>query len=117
MDRPRLNRIKRFAAGLLLLAIPAFFITSVNTMTARANANASANQSANNQPQSASGLPVIGFTQTNYTFSEGAGNVSISVEIEPILTGTMTATVEYLTVDGTASEPGDYTATSGCPYI
>jgi hypothetical protein len=112
MERSRSNRIKRFAVGLLLLAIPAVFIASINTLTAQANKNSSPGQTSINQ--SLLDLHTIEFILTGSSISEGGGTASIDVEIDPgIITPSLEIYVEYLTVDGTAKEPGDYEFTSG----
>lgn len=55
--------------------------------------------------------PTIQFSSASYSRSENGGSATITVDINGTLTGT--ASVEYLTVDGTATSGSDYTAASG----
>lgn len=56
-------------------------------------------------------VPVLRFTNTTTTVAENGGNAQVTVVREGPLN--QTATVNYTTVDGTATQPGDYTTTSG----
>ena len=56
-------------------------------------------------------LPALSFAGSNITVSETAGTVTLTVELDPASTGTVT--VDYATSDQTAQAGEDYTATSG----
>lgn len=47
------------------------------------------------------------------TVNEGVGTASVSVTLDQPVGAGKTASVDYAATDGTASSPGDYTATSG----
>jgi hypothetical protein len=114
MERRRSNRIKRFTAGLFLLAVPAIFIASINTLTAQATKNASSGQFSVDQSQLERDQHVIEFSLTGSSINEGGGMANINVEIDPpIVTASVEIYVQYLTVNGTASAPGDFVAESG----
>ena len=55
--------------------------------------------------------PTVQFSSSTYSVNENAGTVTLTIT----KTGTtaLSATVNYSTSDGTATQPGDYTATSG----
>ena len=62
------------------------------------------------------GVPIrqaggVRFTQASYEENEDTGNVTIEVERVNGTAGTLT--VQYSTVDGSATQPDDYTAASG----
>ncbi|MFN8494327.1 MAG: Calx-beta domain-containing protein [Caldilineaceae bacterium] len=57
------------------------------------------------------GAPTLQFSQANATINENVGTASLTVLLSHATT--QTVTVNYTTVDGTASAPGDYTASSG----
>ena len=56
-------------------------------------------------------LPLVQFSAANYNVNEGAGTVTVTVT----KTGTtaLPSTVNYATSDGSATQPADYTQTSG----
>jgi uncharacterized repeat protein (TIGR01451 family) len=56
-------------------------------------------------------MPKIGFSSNVYTVTEHAGSVTITVILTP--TSEVTATVNYVTSDGTATAGNDYVATNG----
>jgi hypothetical protein len=45
--------------------------------------------------------------------AEDAGNAVFTVSLDRVITGAETVTVDYTTANGTADQPGDYTATNG----
>ena len=95
MNNTGRKRLVRFGAALLVFALlPAAVIFS-GTLSASAGERQSAAM--------LQGTPVVGFKFQSYSVPEG-GTASISVVISqaPVTT----ATVEYLTVDGTATSPG-----------
>jgi len=55
-------------------------------------------------------MVTIGFSQSAYTVMEGAGSVSVTVDVQGSLAREVVVTLS--TVDGTAMASGDYTATS-----
>ena len=56
-------------------------------------------------------LPALSFASANITVNEDAGTVTLTVELDPASTGTVT--VDYATSDQTAQAGVDYTAASG----
>ena len=56
-------------------------------------------------------LPELSFASTNITVNENAGTATLTVELDPASTGTVT--VDYATSDETAEAGEDYTAASG----
>ena len=56
-------------------------------------------------------LPALSFAGSNITVNETAGTATLTVELDPASTGTVT--VDYATSDQTAQAGVDYTATSG----
>ena len=60
---------------------------------------------------SAEPLPELSFAGSNITVSETAGTATLTVELDPASTGTVT--VDYATSDQTAQAGVDYTAASG----
>ena len=56
-------------------------------------------------------LPALSFAGSNITVSETAGTATLTVELDPASTGTVT--VDYATSDQTAQAGEDYTAASG----
>jgi hypothetical protein len=116
MDRSRFKRIQHFSYGLLLLAVPAIFIVSMSSLPAWANVNSSANSSLNPSQAPASGLPIVGFQSVNTTVDEAVGTTTVNVVLDSA--ASPTATVEYLTLNGTAiggttSTDGDFIHKSG----
>lgn len=57
------------------------------------------------------GTPTIGFTFTSIPVKEMAGTLYVEVSLSS--QSTETVTVQYMTVDGSALAPDDYTSTSG----
>jgi hypothetical protein len=105
MKPSRLNRPTRFGAGVLLFI--AIVILTFALIQAFSGPAAVVQAAPLQQPQH-----LISFTNSNFTVNEGDGTVTIDVAISPGLTAPMTATVEYLTVNGTAQAGLDYIATS-----
>ena len=56
-------------------------------------------------------VPVVDFSSKTYSVDEGAGTATITVTLD--IAAWQQVTVKYTTIDGTAVEPGDYTAISG----
>ena len=55
--------------------------------------------------------PVLSLTPADQSVSEDAGSMTLTVSLSAV--SAKTVTVDYTTVNGTASAPSDYTATSG----
>jgi hypothetical protein len=55
----------------------------------------------------------VSFDSTAIVVAEDAGNAVFTVSLDRVITGAETVTVDYTTANGTADQPGDYTATNG----
>ena len=105
MKPSRLNRPARFGAGVLLFIV---IITLAFALIQASSGPVTVVQAAPLQQ-----VHTVSFSSPNYNANEGAGTVTIDVIISPNLTQPDTASVEYLTVDGTAQAGRDYVAASG----
>lgn len=106
MKSTRLHQAAHFGAGLLLfiaIVLIAFAAVQAFRTTTRVVQAAPLQQ----------GQPTISFSSPNYNVNEGAGTVTIQVVISPNLNPGQQASVEYLTVQGTATAGQDYVTTSG----
>jgi hypothetical protein len=101
MNRTRLKRLVGLMLGASVLALVVLAMAATNASTATAEV----------QNLSAPLVdPEVGFKFGSYSVTEG-GTAAIDVKIDQ--TPTTTATVKFQTLDGTASEPGDYIEASG----
>lgn len=102
MIRTGQRQLNRLAIGILLPVIALVIIASFSVATAVAS-----------NRQKASSLqttPTIGYSQSNYEVTEG-NRATITVQISPA--PTVTATVHYETLNGTAQAGIDYITASG----
>jgi hypothetical protein len=106
MERRNLQRLFRLTLGIVLVAIPVIVsvISHGFSLPAEVVEAAPASQS--------SAETIVTFTDATYVVSESDPEIDITVKI---ITTSITSdvTVEYLTSFGTATEGGDYVATSG----
>lgn len=91
----KIRRLLLFCAGLLLIAVVGYWVSAP-----------AASDVAQAQDRT------IFFSASNYSVAEG-NNQTITVRIDPALTGNNTATVQYTTLDRTAVAGTNYIGTSG----